>query len=132
MRFPKTLTFLILTTAFVFVLPAWARQKPVAPGFSPARAYVAASLPRHFDVPWPSWPCPSTGRMPVARFHADLKVSATTAGTSPGLDGNAAKPFTEEQVASMVRDGFGDESGAKLSNDQHYRAVAIGLRYNGH
>jgi len=39
---------------------------------------------------------------------ADLKVSAAT----PGL--NPAKPFTQEQVASMVRDGFGDESGAKL------------------
>ena len=25
-----------------------------------------------------------------------------------------AKPFTEEQVSNMVRDGFGDESGAKL------------------
>ena len=24
------------------------------------------------------------------------------------------KPFTEEQVSNMVRDGFGDESGAKL------------------
>jgi hypothetical protein len=52
--------------------------------------------------------------MPVAQFRADLKVSATTAGTSPGLDGNAAKPFTHEQVVRMVRDGFGDESGAKL------------------
>ena len=24
------------------------------------------------------------------------------------------KPFTEEQVSNIVRDGFGDESGAKL------------------
>jgi hypothetical protein len=39
---------------------------------------------------------------------ADLKVSATTPGISP------AKPFTQEQVVSMVRDGFGDDSGAKL------------------
>jgi hypothetical protein len=39
---------------------------------------------------------------------ADLKVSATTAISSP------AKPFTQEQVVSMVRDGFGDDSGAKL------------------
>ena len=50
MRFPKTLTFLILTIALVSALPAWAQQKP----------------------------------------------------------------FTQEQVVSMVRDGFGDESGAKL------------------
>jgi hypothetical protein len=24
------------------------------------------------------------------------------------------KPFTQEQISNMVRDGFGDESGAKL------------------
>ena len=39
---------------------------------------------------------------------ADLKVSATAQGISP------AKPFTLEQVSNMVRDGFGDQSGAKL------------------
>jgi tetratricopeptide (TPR) repeat protein len=41
-------------------------------------------------------------------MSADLKVSATPAISNP------AKPFTQEQVVSMVRDGFGDESGAKL------------------
>ena len=60
-----------------------------------ACADVAASLPRHGGV------------KPPLR-HADLKVSATTQAASP------AKPFTQEQVVSMVRDGFGDESGAKL------------------
>ena len=35
MRIGKTLTFLILATGLVFALSAWARQKPVAPGFSP-------------------------------------------------------------------------------------------------
>jgi hypothetical protein len=49
-------------------------QKPVAPGFSPARAA--------------------------------LKGGATTA--------TSAKPFTQDQVSNMVRDGFGDESGAML------------------
>ncbi len=39
--------------------------------------------------------------------RADLKVSATTPGIS------SAKPFTQEQVRAMVRDGFGDESGAQ-------------------
>ena len=62
MRFRKTLTFLILAVGLVFALPAWAKQKPVAPTL---RA------------------CP-------------------------------AKPSTQEQVSNMVRDGFGDESGAKL------------------
>jgi hypothetical protein len=48
-------------------------------------------------------------------MSADLKVSATTAaGTGPGIEGSPAKPFTQEQVVSMVRDGLGDDSGAKL------------------
>ena len=102
MRFPQTLTLPILATGLVFVLPAWAQQKAVAPTFKSARADVAASLPRHGGV------------KPPLRL-ATLKVSATTAaGTRPGIDGNPAKPFTQEQVVSMVRDGFGDESGAKL------------------
>jgi tetratricopeptide (TPR) repeat protein len=50
MRFPKTLTFFILTMGLVFTLPAWAQQKPM----------------------------------------------------------------TQDQVQALVRDGFGDESGAKL------------------
>ncbi len=126
MRFRKTLTFLMLVTALVFALPAWAEQKSVgasgagprpnavrpyvacaaavltppgvsqkfvAPTFRSARADVAASLPRHGGV------------KPPLRYAA-LTGGATTA--------TSAKPFTQEQVVSMVRDGFGDESGAKL------------------
>jgi hypothetical protein len=61
MRFRKTLTRVLLAMGLVFALSAWAQQKPVAPGFSPA-----------------------------------------------------AKPFTQDQVQGLVRDGLGDESGAKL------------------
>ena len=50
MRFRKTLSFLLLTTAFILPVTAWAQQKP----------------------------------------------------------------FTQEQVSNIVRDGFGDDSGAKL------------------
>ena len=39
---------------------------------------------------------------------AALENGAATAASDP------AKPFTQEQVVSMVRDGFGDESGVKL------------------
>ena len=95
MRRRPAVIILMLIIAVILPLPLRAQQKPVAPGFSPAHAYVAASLPRHGGV------------KPPLR-HADLKVSATTSGTRP------AKPFTQEQVSSMVRDGFGDESGAKL------------------
>jgi len=35
------------------------------------------------------------------------------------------KPFTQEQVSNMVRDGFGDESGAKLIEQ---RGVVLELR----
>ena len=65
MRFRRTLTFLIL--ALVFALTAGAQQKPVAPGLSPARADVAASLPRHGGV------------KPPLRYAA-LKDGATTPG----------------------------------------------------
>ena len=89
------MTILMLIMAVIVTLPMRAQQNIVAPGFSPAHADVAASLPRHGGV------------KPPLR-HADLKVSATAPGASP------AKPFTQEQVSNMVRDGFGDESGAKL------------------
>jgi tetratricopeptide (TPR) repeat protein len=79
----------------ILPLPLRAQRKNVAPTFRSACADVAASLPRHGGV------------KPPLR-HADLKVSATTQGISP------AKPFTQEQVSNMVRDGFGDDSGAKL------------------
>jgi len=101
MRFLKTLTFLILATGLVYALPAWA-QEDVALTLRSARADVAASSPRHGGVPM------GAGQVPPPLQHADLKVGATTPGTTP------AKPFTQEQVSNMVRDGFGDESGAKL------------------
>jgi hypothetical protein len=73
MQFPKTPMLLLPAMTLAFTLPARAYQKN-----------VAASLPRHLDVPWPSWPCPSSGRtpihrgkLPVAPFPADLNVSAT-------------------------------------------------------
>ena len=95
MRRRPVVPILMLIIAVILPLPVRAQQKPVAPGLSPARAYVATSLPRHGGV------------KPPLR-HAALKDGATTPGTSP------AKPPTQEQVSNMVRDGFGDESGAKL------------------
>jgi hypothetical protein len=85
--------------AMILTLPLRAQQKIVAPTLRSAPADVAASLPRHCGV-----------KPPLQR--ADLKVGATTAaGAGPGIVANPAKPFTQEQVVSMVRDGFGDESG---------------------
>jgi Flp pilus assembly protein TadD len=95
-------TVLMLVIALILTLPMWAQQANVAPGLSPAQADVAASLPRHGGVPMGS------GQGPPPLRHADLKVSATTPGITP------TKPFTQEQVSNMVRDGFGDDSGAKL------------------
>jgi len=84
MRFRKTLTFLILAAGLVFGLPGRAQQKSVGP---------SGAGPR-----------PNAVRPHVV--CAAQKGSATTA--------TPAKPFTQEQVSNMVRDGFGDESGAKL------------------
>ena len=85
----------MLIIAMILTQPLRAQRKNVAPTLRSANAYVAASLPRHGGI------------KPPLR-HADLKVSAATAISTP------AKPFTQQQVSNMVRDGFGDESGAKL------------------
>ena len=76
MGFRKTLTFLILSMALLFALPAGA-QPEVAPGFSPAHADVAptfrsarddvaASLPRHGGV---KLPLHQTVPPPAIRMH---------------------------------------------------------------
>jgi len=122
MRFRKTLTFLIPAMGLVFALPAWAQPKIVAPGLSPAHADVAASLPRHADVaaslprhggvkpPLRNVGPSSAGPRPNA-----VRPYVACAAAMPALPPRAEqKPFTQEQVVSMMRDGFGDESGAKL------------------
>ena len=55
----------------------------------------------------------ATALTPIPTLRAQQKPVAP-GGTSPGIAGSPAKPFTEEQVSNMVWDGFGDESGAKL------------------
>jgi len=50
MRRRPAVIILMLIIAVILPLPVWAQQKIVAPGFSPARAYVAASSPRHGGV----------------------------------------------------------------------------------
>ncbi len=89
MRFRITLAFLILATALIVAPFAGAQQKD-----------VAASLPRHGPVKPPL-------RYAVLLIGSGQVPDGATAAT-PG------KPFTQGQVSNMVRDGFGDESGAKL------------------
>jgi hypothetical protein len=110
MRHRPVVTLLMLVIAVTLALPAGAQQKPVAPTF---RA------------------CPERSE---GSARADLKVSATIAtfsrayaammlappaGTqqepvapTPPRTGSA-KPFTQDQVQAMVRDGLGDGTGAK-------------------
>ena len=84
MRFRKTHTSLILANAWVFALSAWAQPKTVGPS--------------------------SAGPRPNA-----VRPYVACAGAMPALPPRAQqKPFTQKQVSNMVRDGFGDESGAKL------------------
>ena len=94
---------LMLIIAMILALPLRAQQNPVAPGFSPARAYVGPSS---------AGPRPNAVRPYVA--CAAALAPTVAAGTGPGTNTSPAKPFTQEQVVSMVRDRFGDESGAKL------------------
>jgi len=51
----------------------------------------------------------------VARWQCDSSILILAAALAFALPPRAQqKPFTQEQVISMVRDGFGDDSGAKL------------------
>jgi len=77
-------TLTFLILAMAFALPTWAHQKNVGPS--------------------------SAGPRPNA-----VRPYVACAGAMPALPPRAEqKPFTQEQVSNMVRDGFGDESGAKL------------------
>jgi hypothetical protein len=88
----------MLIMAVILTLPLRAQHKIVAPTLRSAQKRATGILP----VKGHGQDGHGTS------MSADLKVSATPRGTTP------AKPFTQEQVVSMVRDGFGDESGAKL------------------
>jgi hypothetical protein len=83
----SVVTILMLIFAMILTLPL--RARAVEPGLSPARADVAASLPRHGGVK-----PPLRHAEPSASSGQALKVGATTPGTTP------AKPFTQEQVAA--------------------------------
>jgi hypothetical protein len=77
-------TILMFILAVILPLPLRAQQKNVGPS--------------------------SAGPRPNA-----VRPYVACAGAMAALPPRAQqKPFTREQVVSMVRDGFGDESGAKL------------------
>jgi hypothetical protein len=88
----------MLIIAVILALPLRAQHKIVAPTLRSAQKRATGILP----VKGHGQDGHGTS------MSADLKVSATPRGTTP------AKPFTQEQVISMVGDGFGGESGAKL------------------
>src|SRR5271157_2722962 len=84
MRRRPVVTILMLIVAMILTLPLQAQQKNVGPS--------------------------GAGPRPNA-----VRPYVACAGAMPALSPQAQqKPFTQEQVVSMVRDGFGDESGAKL------------------
>jgi len=92
---------LMLIPAMILALPARAQQRNVEPsGAGPrpnaVRPYVACAAAT-------AAPPPRAQQQPVAPGLSPAPPAA-----------RPAKPFTREQVVSMVRDGFGDESGAKL------------------
>ena len=77
-------TILMFVIAMILALPMRAQQKSVGPS--------------------------SAGPRPNA-VRPYVACAAAMAALPPRAQ---QKPFTQEQVVSMVRDGFGDESGAKL------------------
>jgi tetratricopeptide (TPR) repeat protein len=91
-------TIVVLIIAMILTQPVRAQQKIVAPTLRSAQKRATGILP----VKGHGQDGHGTS------MSADLKVSATPAISNP------AKPFSQEQVVSMVRDGFGDESDAKL------------------
>ncbi len=111
MRRRLVVIILTLVIAVMLTLPLRAQQKIVAPGLSPAPAYVAASLSRHGGVKPPLrnvGPSSAGPELNAVRPYVACAAVQAPPAASP------AKPFTQEQVSNMVRDGFGDESGAKL------------------
>ena len=121
MRFRKTLTILILATALIVAPFAGAQQKNVGPSSAgprpnAVRPYVArAALMGGGAVAAVSDRRTAVGTPPLqmAQHHSALQ-SAAPQGAAATATSPSAKPFTQEQVSNMVRDGFGNESGAKL------------------
>jgi hypothetical protein len=86
-----------LILALFFALPGWAQQKNVG---------LSGAGPR-----------PNAVRPYVA-----------CAAAFPALPPQAQqKPFTQEQVSNMVRDGFGDDSSAKLIEQRGIDFAPAGL-----
>jgi hypothetical protein len=117
MGFRKTLTFLILAAELVVPPFAGAQQRNVGPSSAgprpnAVRPYVAfAALRGGGAVAAVSDRRTAVGTRQKAERRSALQSAALKDGATAATSG---KPFTQEQVSNMVRDGFGDESGAKL------------------
>ena len=117
MRFRKTLSFFILARALTVAPLAGARQKNVGPSSAgprpnAVRPYVAcAALMGGGAVAAVSDRRTAVGTRQKAERRSTLQSVALKDGATAATSG---KPFTQEQVSNMVRNGFGDESGAKL------------------
>ena len=101
MRFRKSLSFFFLATGLACVLPAWAQAKIVVPGFSPACAEVAASLPRHSGIK-PPLRCHGGIKTPLR--HADLNEAfpdEVSAAQSPE-PASMNKPLNQVQVFALL------------------------------
>jgi len=132
MRFRRTLTFLIMAAGLVFALPALARQKGVGPSSAgprpnAVRPYVALAAALAPPGAQGGFVAPTlrsafcSGGVPTAGRRSETAATMANAfacaAMLPALPAGAQqnpRPFTQDQVRAMMRDGFGDESGAKL------------------
>ena len=117
MRFRKALSFFFLATALIVAPFAGARHRNVGPSSAgprpnAGRPYVAcAALLGGGAVAAVSDRRMAVGTRQKAERRSALQSNALKDGATAATSG---KPFTQEQVVSMVRDGFGEASGAKL------------------
>jgi hypothetical protein len=106
MRFRDRLSLLTLAVGLIFAPPIWAQQKPVAPTFRACPECNEGSAHRSggFTPPW---------RGKLAATGADSPARDAMMLAMPAEAQQNPKAFTRDQVQAMVRDGLGDETGAK-------------------
>ena len=116
MRFRKTLTFLILAMGLAFALSAWAQQKDVAPGFSPAHPFTQEQVSNMVRAGLGD---ESGAKLieqrgidfaPSEDFYQTLKaagaseafLNALRAAVAPGFSPAPKKPLNQVQVFALL------------------------------
>ena len=103
MRLRKTLAFLILPIALVFALSAWAQQKLVAPGFSPAHAALKGGATTSLSTPAKPFTQEQVSNMVRAGLGDD---SAAKLIEQRGIDFAPSEDFIQTLKAAGASEAF--------------------------